>query len=105
MEALGPLLVVLSLPLLFRLVPPNYLYGFRTPATLRNRSVWYDANALCAKHLVALGLCMVILELTLPVNLRIRTLQIIFVAGMAIITVADWRTASRWARERVARIV
>lgn len=100
MHALGPVLVVVALPLLFRVVPPNYFFGFRTPATLRTRSVWYDVNALTAKHLLALGLCLIVLELVLPPSLRIRTLQITAFAGLAVITVADWRTASRWARER-----
>ena len=45
MEALGPVLVLMSIPLLFRWVPRNRLYGFRTAATLRDDAVWYDGDA------------------------------------------------------------
>ena len=48
MEALGPILIVLAVPFLFRWVPRNRVFGFRIAATLRNDSVWYDVNALCA---------------------------------------------------------
>jgi hypothetical protein len=77
-EAIGPVLVLLSIPLMLRWIPPNRIYGFRIPATLRNRSVWYDANALCARHFTVLGLILVTL-----------------------IIVVDWRTANRWERERM----
>jgi hypothetical protein len=39
MEALGPVLLVLSIPLLLRWVPRNYVYGFRIAATLRSDAV------------------------------------------------------------------
>jgi hypothetical protein len=100
MEAIGPLLIVLSIPLVFRWVPQNRLYGFRIPATRRNKSVWYDANALCARHMIRLGLLMVALEFVLPLSVRNQTLQAIAVVGMASITIVDWRTANRWERER-----
>lgn len=35
----------ISVPLVLRWVPPNGLYGFRVPATLADRRVWYAANA------------------------------------------------------------
>jgi len=59
MEALGPVLILVSIPLLFRWIPQNRIYGFRRLATLRKTSVWYDANALCARHLILLGLARV----------------------------------------------
>ena len=33
-----------SIPLIAKLVPPNKVYGFRTPETLSNRELWFDAN-------------------------------------------------------------
>ena len=59
MEAIGPVLLLFSLPFIFRLVPPNRFFGFRIPATLRDRSVWYDANAMIARHLFVLGVLLV----------------------------------------------
>jgi len=37
-------IAVVSIPLILKMVPPNHLYGFRTPSTLANRPLWYRAN-------------------------------------------------------------
>jgi uncharacterized membrane protein len=37
-------IAVVSIPLILKVVPPNHLYGFRTPSTLSNRALWYRAN-------------------------------------------------------------
>jgi hypothetical protein len=101
MEAIGPVLILLSVPLLLRWVPRNRFYGLlRIPSTLRNESVWYDANALCARHLLLLGLILVFLEFVLPRSMRIETLRVIASVGFAAIMIADWRTANRWERQR-----
>ena len=100
MEAIGPLLVLLSLPLMWRWVPPNRFFGFRVAATLRSRSVWYDANALSARHFFVLGLLLVFLEFVLPISIRLATLRTTAWIGIVTIIVADWRTANRWERER-----
>jgi uncharacterized membrane protein len=39
------LIAVLGVPLILRKVPPNALYGFRTPRTLSSPDIWYPANA------------------------------------------------------------
>jgi SdpI/YhfL family protein len=39
------LLVIISVPLILRLVPPNGMYGFRTGATRSTPAIWYQANA------------------------------------------------------------
>lgn len=100
MEAIGPLLVLLSIPSMFRWIPRNRVYGFRVAATLADASVWYDVNALAARHMMALGLLMVALELLLPLSMRIVVLRVVGVAGLVLITVADWRVANRLLRER-----
>lgn len=43
--ACSALFAVVSLPLVFRKVPRNVLYGYRTRATLGSDFVWYEANA------------------------------------------------------------
>ena len=103
MEALGPVLVVMSIPLLLRRVPRNYVYGFRTAATLRSDAVWYDANALFARHASLLGLLMIALEFIVPLSLRNFTLAAVALSGLTVIVARDWRTATRWDRERAAR--
>jgi uncharacterized membrane protein len=100
MEAIGPVLVLASIPLILRWIPQNRIFGFRVPATLRNKSVWYDANALSGRHLFLLGLFMVLLEFALPPSIRTWTLRFTAIAGLVVITVVDWKTANRWERER-----
>ncbi|HVH29616.1 MAG TPA: SdpI family protein [Vicinamibacterales bacterium] len=100
MEAIGPILILLSIPLALRWVPPNRFYGLRIPATRRDESVWYDANALNGRHLLLLGLLMVTLEFLLPRSIRAPVLASIGWIGFIGIVVVDWRTANRWARER-----
>ncbi len=100
MEAIGPVLLLLSLPLMFRCIPPNRFFGLRVPSTLRNKSVWYDANALSARHLFALGAFLVFLEFVLPLSVRIGMLRAVASIGFAAIIIMDWRTANRWERER-----
>src|SRR5256885_1442003 len=102
MEAIAPILILASIPLMLRWVPRNRFFGFRVPATLRSDSVWYDANALCARHMFLFGLALVILEFALPLSLRIQTLRIVATVGFVAIIVADWRTANRLERQRSA---
>jgi len=100
MEAIGPLLIVISIPLMLRMIPRNRFFGLRIPATRQNESVWYDANALCGRHLFLLGLLMVLLEFVLPRYLLTPVLGTVGWVGFVGITIADWRTANRWSRDR-----
>ncbi len=36
--------IAVCIPLLLRKVPPNAIYGFRTPKTLSDPQIWYEAN-------------------------------------------------------------
>jgi len=46
----------LGVPLVLGMVPPNMLYGFRTPRTLNNPSAWYPANRVTGLWMIATGL-------------------------------------------------
>lgn len=35
---------MVSIPLIFKMVPPNRWYGFRIPQTLSNQELWFRAN-------------------------------------------------------------
>lgn len=98
MAALGPVLILVSIPLLFGWVPRNRLYGFRVAATLRHDAVWYDVNARSARHFLLLGAVMVALEFALPSPLRREVLGTVAVAGIAVVTIVNWRHANRLAR-------
>jgi hypothetical protein len=99
MRWLGPLLIILSIPLLFRWVPRNGLYGFRVPATLRSDAVWYEVNARSARHFILLGALLVALDFAIPLSLRDAILGSIAVAGLVVVTVVNWRYANRLSRE------
>jgi hypothetical protein len=47
----GTLLALLSIPLMRRKIPPNGLYGFRTPKTINNPELWYLVNAYSARRM------------------------------------------------------
>ena len=99
MEALGPVLILVSIPLIFRWVPRNRLYGFRVGATLRHDAVWYDVNARSGRQFLLLGALMVALEFMLPLSLRNQVLIAIAVIGLAVITATNWRRANRLERD------
>ncbi len=51
------LLIALGLPLVFRLVPRNWLYGMRTPRTLKgSEETWYIQNTITGWAMVIIGL-------------------------------------------------
>ena len=98
MAAIGPVLILVSIPLFFGWVPRNRIYGFRVAATLRDDAVWYDVNARNARHMLLLGVVMVGLELVLPRPLRGGILGTVAVVGLAAAVVVNWRHANRLAR-------
>jgi uncharacterized membrane protein len=49
------LIVVLSVPLAFGLVPPNRFYGVRTAATLADPAAWYAVNRTGGMALILAG--------------------------------------------------
>ena len=50
--ASGLLMSGLALPLMWRKIPPNHLYGFRVRRTLEDETVWYAANEFSAERLL-----------------------------------------------------
>lgn len=46
------LLAAIAIPLMSRKVPRNLVYGFRTPSTLSDDRIWYEANAHFGSRLV-----------------------------------------------------
>ncbi len=54
--AIPLMLMALGWPLVFRLVPRNYVYGHRTVRTLHSTpEVWYRQNAISGVVMVAIG--------------------------------------------------
>ena len=53
--AVSLLLIALAIPLIRRRVRPNWIYGFRTPATLKDERLWYLVNAETGVDLLWVG--------------------------------------------------
>ncbi|HEY3179587.1 MAG TPA: SdpI family protein [Casimicrobiaceae bacterium] len=72
MSAQIPLLVacvviaIISIPLILRRVPPNSLYGFRTPRTLANRDLWFRVNHFAGWSLLIASMASAALILLTP---------------------------------------
>ena len=49
------MLIILSLPLIWKKVKPNSLYGFRVSQTLENPEIWYKANQYAGKCFLCVG--------------------------------------------------
>ena len=49
------LTAVVSVPMLFGLVPPNGLYGFRTKTSMASPELWYASNRLAAIYLLVVS--------------------------------------------------
>jgi len=60
---LGTLFVLISVPLLYNTIGPNWAYGFRTRKTLSNPEIWYKANNYMTKELIAAGIAIVLLSI------------------------------------------
>ena len=46
------LFVLLSLPLLFEKIPPNWFYGFRIPRAFESEDNWYRINKYFARRML-----------------------------------------------------
>jgi uncharacterized membrane protein len=59
------IIILVALPLILEKVPPNGLYGFRTPKTRSSPQVWYPANRMSGIYLALAGVAMLILTFAL----------------------------------------
>jgi hypothetical protein len=57
----GLFMAAFAVPLIKRLVKPNWFYGFRVPATVHNPDLWYPANEYAGRWLFALGIGTIVL--------------------------------------------
>ena len=89
-------LIALAIPLILERVPPNHVYGFRTPYTMSSSEVWYRANrisgiALLTAGIVWLGLAFVVPATITPPNVAFRYVVWGGLAGVtAAVAVSFW---------------
>ena len=106
--AVSLLFIGLGVPLALRRVRPNRWYGLRTPATLADEWVWYEANAISGRNVIALGFLLLLLVLVLPYWLHTsdRSYAPVYTAILLIgavgIAARGWRKANQLLRERRA---
>jgi uncharacterized membrane protein len=59
------ILAGIAVPLALKKVPRNVVYGFRTPATLSDDRIWYEANAHFGRRLLVASIVGVLAILAL----------------------------------------
>lgn len=102
----GLLLVLVGWPMAARRVRPNRWYGLRVPATFADETVWYDANAVAGRDMVALGTVLLVMAVVLPQVTRLRSdiyaglCGGVLGLGSLVLTVRAWRLANRLLRQR-----
>ncbi|GIK64185.1 MAG: hypothetical protein BroJett018_19790 [Chloroflexota bacterium] len=93
---MGLLLVALAIPLMQRRIKPNAWYGFRTPSTLRDPDLWYDANAYSGRLLLVYGAVIVITALLvalipdITVDGYSSVMLIVTLLGIVILLILCW---------------
>lgn len=75
--------VVISVPLILRLVPPNGMYGFRTGAARSTPAIWYQANAFMGWALSIAALVSGTLLIVLPTTAKRWMVWAVFYAPLA----------------------
>lgn len=65
----GIIFIALGIPLKLGKIPPNIWYGFRTPKTLSNETIWYEINRISGEDMIKIG---VVLSLTALLILSLR---------------------------------
>ena len=63
-------LVVISIPLILKVVPPNGVYGFRVAATQSSPAIWYSANAFMGWALLVAAVISAMLLAILPSTVK-----------------------------------
>jgi hypothetical protein len=75
-------LVLISVPLIFKAVPPNGVYGFRVAATQSSPAIWYPANAFMGWTLLVAGVISAVLLAVLPATVTRWLLLATFLVPM-----------------------
>ncbi len=62
---LGPLFVLICLPLALGKIPPNSVYGIRLPSIMEDPALWYPVNRGVGREMVYLGAAQSVIMLVL----------------------------------------
>ena len=104
--ATGIVLILIALPLLFRWVGPNRMYGLRVPATFADEWVWYEANSKSARDMCIVGIILIVLPFVwqaipvIPRTAHVALTGMVTVTGIVIVAIVGWRRANRLLEQR-----
>lgn len=97
------IVILVSIPMILGKVPPNRLYGFRTPKTLSSPDIWYPANRASGWFMTAAGLlalccnaAVLALSRDWPQTTLIRWLQVITMAPLVLSLLASFLYVRRF---------
>ncbi|MDC7225223.1 MAG: SdpI family protein [Spirochaetales bacterium] len=91
---IGIIYVVFGLPLFFKKIKPNKVFGLRTQDLRNNPELWYKRNKIAGKYLIVFGVISVVINTILMIFLEnlssekkqlIATIVIIFPVVISII--------------------
>lgn len=95
--AIGAVSILVGWSLATRRVPPNRWYGVRVPATMSDRAIWYEANAVTGLDLFRLGLALLGVSLALQLVAWLPELGYVAIC-LAVLLVGSIRAVLRGTR-------
>ncbi len=84
----GVLFIAIGLPLKYRKIKRNNLYGFKVKYTLEDDEIWYEVNELLGRHMFLQGLAMLILGVVSLFLARGETPQVVVMVVAFVILIA-----------------
>lgn len=93
--------LLISLPLIFGLIPPNRFYGVRTRETFANPEVWYRTNRVAGGAFVVSSLLYLLVAAFFPSNVAGQTdfgrwlVHLLVFAGSLVVSFAFVRSTIR----------
>ena len=95
------IILVVSVPLMLKVVPPNRIYGFRTPRTLANRELWFRVNRFAGFALFSAAGMSTAVFIALPEFASGRSIAglAVFLVPMVIAVVASFAYLRRAEKE------
>lgn len=61
------LFIILSLPFLYKKIPPNHILGIRTKKTLSDKRLWYQVNRTGGLYLLVTGIVLFLYKVFEPI--------------------------------------
>jgi hypothetical protein len=93
------LTMALSIPLAAEKVPPNWLYGFRTPRTVKDDRVWYPVNRVAGRNGIVLSLVLALATVMSFLGVSAAAVMGLLAAVVVMGTISTFVSAGRIVNE------